>query len=492
MPTFRYKFIVVGALLSIGLLLLTGCDSPSLISTSETPSASSANTSDSHDTSDGALLWQAQLGNFIVEPDFVTWEGIVYITTESIKGDERTNPSPCLCAFDTQTGEKKWVFEHNGTRVSAPVVGGGLVYFSVLRFSIINPEDNSTSYLYALDAKTGKEQWHFEAGSGETAQPLFADGIVYFASLKGRNRITGSDGQDINGAPNIHALHAQTGELLWKEPINADTWTAAVIDNGVLYFVERIRHISAGENTYVRALDLKTHETKWTYMASDAYIERLLVANGFVYFRLRYNNILYALDAEAGTLIWTYTTERPTETDTSVGSCCIFSMSRNQKEVQQDNFSILSSSVYTSYAPPGPGLKTFPALAGDKLLIGIGLRQGADEPSGSFEPMDGYMLALDAKTGKKLWRTSVQPVGWSWSELIVRGEMAYVVAYTSRFHYIGPVSLYALDSRTGSILWKLPLGEGDPPLTLAIEDDVIIAAEFRGNIYALRSPTTAP
>ena len=53
--------------------------------------------------------------------------------------------------------------------------------------------------LWALNAQTGTEIWHYGTASGETSSPAVANGVVYI----------GSDGYSVS------ALKASTGSLLW-------------------------------------------------------------------------------------------------------------------------------------------------------------------------------------------------------------------------------------------------------------------------------------
>jgi outer membrane protein assembly factor BamB len=53
----------------------------------------------------------------------------------------------------------------------------GVVYIASVEGAIINDSDDG--YVYALDAATGQELWHFQMGEVVFASPVVVDGVVY-------------------------------------------------------------------------------------------------------------------------------------------------------------------------------------------------------------------------------------------------------------------------------------------------------------------------
>jgi outer membrane protein assembly factor BamB len=487
----RNRFLV---LLVAALLVFTGCNEE------ETPKGASTavvapplSGTATVVQPEGLVKWQTQLGDYTADGGLVVSDGTVYVVTEHGNPNDFINFTPCLCALDAQTGIKKWAFAYAGSQATAPTVSKGFVYFSVSHPSPDIP-DNSLSYLYALDATTGKEKWHFQVDSLQPAQPLVEDGVVYFPSLRDRHTISDGSGQIIAGGAFIHALRADTGELIWKEKFNGDNWPAAVIDNDTLYFVEQIEYTDISEELYINALDLQSRNTKWQFKISEPYpdVEKLIVANNMVYVSER--DKIRALDAGTGEARWSYTADIGLGSSGTTGSCCMYSLSKPQKQAPHDAFAIQASAVYTSYAPPFPGLKTLPEVAGDTLVVGLGLRDVTSGSGDQWGDMDGYMLGLDAVTGKERWRTYVHRVMYGWDAPIVRKETAYLVAYTAEAPWgpSGPASLIALDTRSGSILWKKPLDGLPLPVSKGIDNNMLIASGWHGEVYAISLPTTGP
>jgi len=77
-----------------------------------------------------------------------------------------------------------------GTKLTQPVVAGGKLIISAI--------DKHT--VYALDAGTGKESWHFVAGGRVDSPPTMHAGMAVFGCADG----------------NIYALRASDGKLAWK------------------------------------------------------------------------------------------------------------------------------------------------------------------------------------------------------------------------------------------------------------------------------------
>ncbi|MFZ4765111.1 MAG: PQQ-binding-like beta-propeller repeat protein, partial [Roseimicrobium sp.] len=77
-----------------------------------------------------------------------------------------------------------------GGRLSAPIVAGGKVFVSQV--------DAHT--VYAFDAASGKEAWHFTAGARVDSPPTWAEGRLLFGCMDG----------------SVYALRASDGALAWR------------------------------------------------------------------------------------------------------------------------------------------------------------------------------------------------------------------------------------------------------------------------------------
>ena len=90
-----------------------------------------------------------------------------------------------------------------GGRLTQPVVAGGRVFIA----------DRDAQTIYALDARDGKELWHFVASGRMDSPPAFYRGLLLFGAADGR----------------VYCLRASDGQLVWR-------FRAAPLDRRVVAF----------------------------------------------------------------------------------------------------------------------------------------------------------------------------------------------------------------------------------------------------------------
>ncbi len=129
-------------------------------------------------------------------------DGIMYVTGSYSR----------LYAIDAKTGKEIWQYDARlpeGILPCCDVVNRGAalygdnIYFGTLDAKIV-----------ALDAKTGKVKWRdkvaeYKEGYSYTAAPLIVDGLV----------ITGNSGGEFGIVGEVQARDAETGELVWTRPV---------------------------------------------------------------------------------------------------------------------------------------------------------------------------------------------------------------------------------------------------------------------------------
>ena len=114
-----------------------------------------------------------------------------------------------LTAYDTETGEERWVFVAGGPIRFAPVFWNGKVLFV-----------SDDGFLYCLDATSGRQIWSFRGSSQQERKqlgngrlvsfwaarggPVVADGIVYFTA-----------GIWPSMGIYLHAIDVETGRAVW-------------------------------------------------------------------------------------------------------------------------------------------------------------------------------------------------------------------------------------------------------------------------------------
>ena len=138
-------------------------------------------------------------------------------------------------------------------------------------------------YLTAYTLKNGKKLWSFQSGKRIIGTPAVSEGIIVFGSAD----------------RNIYGLNAENGQLLWKVEAQEPVIGAVTIDNGLAY-------VGASDHTF-RAIDIHTGKVVWKYGEVKGYIEtKPLIADNKVIFGA-WDNTLYALDKANGKELWKWT-----------------------------------------------------------------------------------------------------------------------------------------------------------------------------------------
>jgi outer membrane protein assembly factor BamB len=271
----------------------------------------------------------------------------------------------------------------------------------------------------AADAATGVAAARRPAGTllwQSRAAPAHQPGIVAAA---GRVYVTGG-GQDY-GDSGIYAFDAATGARLWRTPGSSGPYPYAASASAVYGFTVT----RGGGTTEVSASDAATGRTLWTHdagqMLDSAEVGWLAYAGGLVYIAAGTTEddtagqpAVRALDARTGRRVW----------GAGAGS-----------------------------APQTP------AVAGGLVFI--------EDDAASITAASGYLVALDAATGTRRWRSA--NLGGPTLLPVVTGGVACSTAYS-----LTQSITFGLDSRTGREIWHARL----PGLAQAGTQDIVFLFEF--------------
>ena len=127
--------------------------------------------------------------------------GKVFVGTESGR----------MYALDAKTGQEQWVFSAGGPILNSAAAAGGRVFFGAMDGAV-----------YAVDAATGQLAWKFTspADLGFSTAPLIAEGKLLLG---------GRDGS-------FYALSPDTGSLLWRHDVGSPILQTAAWNNGRIFF----------------------------------------------------------------------------------------------------------------------------------------------------------------------------------------------------------------------------------------------------------------
>lgn len=194
-------------------------------------------------------------------------------------------------AFDAETGEQQWTLETGRIHSSAPTVVDGTLYIN--SGGLDNPE-----LVNAVDTASGAVQWTHEFTDGERirSSPTVADGVVY-ATAEIRTDVEGETNVD------VHALDADTGELLWSVTIDhgALGYSSPAVADGTVY--HRIIDECDGD-TGLYAFDATTGEIEWTAQGKSMTGSPTVVDGTLYHSTAGTNGGGVARDAATGEVLW--------------------------------------------------------------------------------------------------------------------------------------------------------------------------------------------
>ncbi|MDA5144721.1 serine/threonine-protein kinase [Streptomyces sp. AD681] len=184
-----------------------------------------------------------------------------------------------ITALDVTDGSRRWDrrvrvddvsqdtghLKSVGNDIRITGVSGGLLFYG------------SNDHLYAVDADDGDHRWRymddtFHPSPVVVGDAAYADMVSFF-----------------------YVLDTRTGKKLWDYGfgVNADGSNIAVTDDALLIHSKK----------KLIAVDLRTHQQKWTHQAASEAETGLVVADGKVYFGTL-DGALYAVDARTGEEEW--------------------------------------------------------------------------------------------------------------------------------------------------------------------------------------------
>jgi outer membrane protein assembly factor BamB len=169
----------------------------------------------------------------------------------------------------------------------------------------------------------------------------------------------------------------------------------------------------------------------WNYQTNGSIWAAPAVVDGIVYIGSQDGNV-YAFNATNGAKIWNYNTGNPIDSS--------------------------------------------PAVVGG--VVYIGSDSPSNTPPGGIPPPEyGYIYALNASNGDKIWNYTTQ--GWV-SSPAVEGGVVYFGSQDRK--------VYALDAASGSELWSYTTG-GWVESVPAVVGGVVYVGSFDGGVYAINAQT---
>lgn len=188
-------------------------------------------------------------------------------------------------SLDAKDGRVVWQKEIDHCSPASPMLAHHVVYQS---FSVPLPcarhAPDARGFVVAWDADTGRDLWRFDAAAVETS-PLLVGKLLYFGSWDGT----------------FYALNARTGKVRWTFDASASMTSSPAYDRGTVF--------AGTDDGHVLALDALTGKLLWRAAAFSRFGRREYfyatpaVAYGRVYIG-NADGTLYAFGAKSGRLLW--------------------------------------------------------------------------------------------------------------------------------------------------------------------------------------------
>ncbi|HKP18575.1 MAG TPA: PQQ-binding-like beta-propeller repeat protein [Gaiellaceae bacterium] len=216
------------------------------------------------DARKGTVRWQRKIGPSETSP--LVANGLVYV------GDW----NGYVYALEARTGREVWRYKTDGAVKGAAALSGRRLY--------VGSYDH---HLYALTARTGRLLWR-----GSSQDRLGGRGTFYStpAAAYGRVYIGSTDGK-------VYSFGATTGEVRWSQSTGGYVYGSPAIWN---------KHVFVGSYSgRFYSLDAATGDVAWQFEANGPISGSATVLGDLVYFSTLKERT-YALDAATGKQVWSF------------------------------------------------------------------------------------------------------------------------------------------------------------------------------------------
>jgi outer membrane protein assembly factor BamB len=320
----------------------------------------------------------------------------------------------------------------------------------------------SDSYrLYCLDLETGKLQWKFDAQWPIFSSPAVSKDRVYFG-----------EGLHDNSDCKLYCLDLATGKRLWAIQTASHTESSPTVADGRVYF-------GAGDDG-VYCADALTGKVLWHHKGPHedgcplVVEDRVYVGSGYGF------HGLLCLSARDGSLLWKKECPAP------VWAAPSFAAGRLYTAIGRGTFTDSADNPYGEVRcldpKTGNDLWRFTQVK-DAVLTSVAVDGGC----AVFGSRDGSCYALDATTGKLLWRAEVGSPILS-SPAIAAGHVLFG-ADDGKFTCLrlkDGVRVWAVDT-SDDVLVFVP----DPKIqsSPAVAEGKVVFGSSNGTVYCLGGAT---
>lgn len=325
--------------------------------------------------------------------------------------------------------------------------------------------------------------WRTDIGAGSggltrlLANPVVGGGQVFALDSEGR----------------VSALDAQSGSRQWQVQVTPEDEERGALGGGIA-LASGVLFIGTAFGEVI-ALDARSGAQFWRQSIGVPLPAAPSIDDGRV-FVVTYDNQLFALDAGSGDVLWSYVGIAETAGLIGAGSAAVegglvvapFSSGELVAlRVENGNVAWSDSLVRTGRATALTEISDI----NSRPVIDRGVVYGISH--------GGRMVAVDARTGARIWTQSVAGIESPW----VAGDFVFVVTTEAeivalsrpdgRIRWVTQLDRYRKpNSREGAITWSGPVLAGDRLLAVSSEGVALAVSPYTGQVLGqLRLRTDA-
>ena len=331
--------------------------------------------------------------------------------------------------------KEQWVVQTGVGIYCSPAMEGDKVFVG-----------DDMGYLTAYTLKNGKKLWNFQSGKRIIGTPAVSEGIVVFGSAD----------------RNIYGLNAINGKLLWKVEAKEPVIGAVTIDSGIAY-------VGASDHTF-RAIDIHTGKVVWSYDKVKGYIEtKPLMADNKVIFGA-WDNTLYALDKTNGKECWKWTGGL---TRMHYSPAAVWPVAADGKVFIADPQRALTA---IDLQTGNTIWRTFES----KVRETVGLSEDGKRIYSKTMNDSIVCYATSGNTPQKIWASNV---GFGYEHAPSMPQEKGGVVYGSTKEGL----IFALEAKTGKVLWKHKIGNSLISTVVPLNGKEVLFTATSGEVGLLKT-----
>jgi len=234
------------------------------------------NTLTAFNASNGSQIWSVSESHYA--RDMMFSDNTIYLITSSSHSS-----TSFITALDVKTGNQIWELAFESIS-SSEIIGGEIYIWAGYGYT--------KSDLVVVNKGTGELVWKFNGDySHDDIRYIIEDGVVYIGTKDGF----------------LFALDSKTGKRIWQTKSPGLPY---------YFYMEKNTLVIVYEEKYVVAFDMKSGKQKWFLdiaTASEYYGEFMIAGDGVVYVSSIINRKIYAIDIDTGKELWSWDLNYPTD-----------------------------------------------------------------------------------------------------------------------------------------------------------------------------------